>query len=181
MSATQGTSVVTTTVAYLGLGSNMGRREAAVLAAVKALQVSGVGTVTALSPLYETDPVDMPHAPHARRFINAVVELNTLLSPGDLLQRVKGVEGEMGRSGGHYEPREIDVDIIAYGDATAESTDLTLPHPRYTRRAFVLIPLRDIAPGFCCPRTGATIDRMVTELAQDDGVVRISNRGVATS
>lgn len=177
MNGQTSTSVATGSVAHLALGSNVGQREHAVLCSVRAIEASGAGRVKALSPLYETEPVDMPHA---RRFVNAVVEVETLLSPEDLLQRVKSVEGDMGRTGGHLEPREIDVDIIAYGVSTMNTADLTIPHARYAQRAFVLFPLKDVAPGFRCPRTGATIDELVSSLAGLGGVVQISNRGLVS-
>ncbi len=179
MTAFSSIPVATTSVAYLALGSNQGRREQAVLRAVRAIAASGVGVVKALSSLYETEPVDMPHA-RARRFVNAVVAVETLLSPEELLQRVKGVEADMGRSGGHFEPREIDVDIIACGDWAVHTPDLTIPHPRYAERAFVLVPLRDVAPEFRCPRSGAAIDELVSGLARPGGVVRISSRGLVS-
>lgn len=161
--------------AFVALGSNLGRREAAVLEAVRRLETDGAARVVRLSSLYETEPVDMEPA---RRFINALVQVRTLLSPTDLLIRLKTIEKRMGREGGHNAPREIDLDMVAYGREVREGADLTLPHPRYDVRAFVLVPLREVAPGFECPRTGRSVDTMIELLAHTRGVVRVCGRGV---
>jgi len=161
--------------AFIALGSNMGKREAAVLEAVRRLQSEGAGVVLRLSSLYETEPVDM--AP-TRRFINALVQVRPLLSPEDLLIRLKTIEKRMGRAGGHNAPRTIDLDLVACGDAVVDTPDLTLPHPRYHGRAFVLLPLREVAPEFRCPRTGTSIHRLVESLGPIRGVARVSGRGL---
>jgi 2-amino-4-hydroxy-6-hydroxymethyldihydropteridine diphosphokinase len=157
--------------AYLGLGANLGPREASVLLALRWIEERGVATVLAVSALYETEPVGMTAAP----FVNAVARVAPLLSPGDLLQRVKEIEAGMGRRGGHYAPREIDIDIVAWGRRIIETPDLSIPHPCYADRAFVLVPLRDVAPEFVCPVTGATVGQMIDRTGTS-GVTRISGR-----
>jgi 2-amino-4-hydroxy-6-hydroxymethyldihydropteridine diphosphokinase len=166
------------TPAWLSIGSNVGDREQRCLEAVRAIGDSGAGRPTRLSSLYETDPVDC--AP-MRPFVNLAVEVEALLSPTDLLERLQAVEKEMGRSGGHSEPREIDIDIIAMGDCVLRGETLALPHPRYSRRRFVLVPLREIVPGFICPSSGRSIDDMIGQLPPGDGVERITARRFVSS
>jgi 2-amino-4-hydroxy-6-hydroxymethyldihydropteridine diphosphokinase len=163
------------TIAYVGLGANLGRREATVLAAARALERRRAARVVRLSSLYETDPVGIGDAP---RFINAVAQVVPLLPPGDLLQRLKVIENEMGRAGGHGQSREIDLDLVTCGDDVFHGEDLVLPHPRFHQRAFVLIPLREIAPGFVCPRTGLGIGELIGRLADGGGVARVSGRSL---
>jgi len=167
-------ATLTVTTCYLSLGSNVGERERHVLDAVGRIESCGAGRVTAASSLYETEPIGMPGA---TAFINAVVEVETLLSPGGLLERLQEVEARMGRTGGHYQPREIDIDIVAYGDSVIDQPRLTLPHPRYASRGFVLVPLRDVAPGFVCPDTAMPIDDMLS-VSPTGGVTRVSARAV---
>jgi 2-amino-4-hydroxy-6-hydroxymethyldihydropteridine diphosphokinase len=141
---TRTNATLTDTTCYVSLGSNVGAREQQVLEAVARIERSGAGRVTAQSALYETDPVGMPGTD---AFVNAVVEVETSLSPDDLLERLQAIESRMGRTGGHYRPREIDIDIITFGDSVIDEPHLDVPHPRYSERAFVLVPLGDIAPG----------------------------------
>jgi 2-amino-4-hydroxy-6-hydroxymethyldihydropteridine diphosphokinase len=159
---------------YLGLGSNVGSRERLVFAAVRLLDASGLA-VTACSSLYETDPAE---GAGGGRFINAVVEVRSLLCPADLLNRLKTIEKSMGRTGGHNRPREIDIDILSVGDAVMETVELTIPHPRYSGRPFVLLPLREIAPGFRCPLTGRGIDELIEALGPDLDITRVSGRRI---
>jgi 2-amino-4-hydroxy-6-hydroxymethyldihydropteridine diphosphokinase len=153
------------------LGSNLGRREAAVLSALRMLEKSGAARVGAVSSLYESEPDGIPGAP---RFVNAVAEVAPLLPAVDLLERMKSIEAGMGRTGGHQQSREIDLDLISYGAETGVFGALTLPHPRFHARAYVLIPLREIAPNFVCPRTGVAVAELVARLGGHTGVERIS-------
>jgi len=159
---------------YLGLGANMGPREQSILASLRRLEASGAASLVALSDLYETRAVDMGSA---SPFVNAVAEVAALLSPLDLLQRVKGIEREMGRYAGHNAPREIDIDIVAWGSSVIELPGLTVPHRRYADRAFVLVPLRNIAPAFVCPVTGTSVGDMIARTGTE-GITRISDRRV---
>ena len=162
------------TTCYLSLGSNVGERERHVLDAMGLVESSGAGRVVAASSLYETDPVGMPGA---AAFINAVVEVETSLSPGGLLERLRAVEDRMGRTGGHCEPREIDIDIVTFGENVIDQPRLTVPHPRYASRRFVLVPLQEVAPGFVCPCTDVPVATMLAE-AGTAGVTRVSGRRV---
>jgi 2-amino-4-hydroxy-6-hydroxymethyldihydropteridine diphosphokinase len=162
-------------IAYVGLGSNLGRREAAVLAALRRLESSGAARVNALSSLHESEPDGIPGAP---RFVNAVAEVEPLLPAVDLLERMKSIEADMGRTSGHQQSREIDLDLITCGAGTGVFGALILPHPRFHSRAYVLIPLQEIAPNFVCPRTGIPVSELVAHLGNGSGVERISGRTV---
>ena len=162
-------------IAYLGLGSNLGRREQAVLAALRALESDGSAHPRAFSSLYESEPDGIPGAP---RFINAVAEVETLLPAVDLLERLKAIEAGMGRTGGHQQSREIDLDLISYGDRTGVFGVLALPHPRFHSRAYVLIPLQEIAPQFVCPKSGEPVAALVAALEGDARMERVSGRTI---
>ena len=127
--------------AYLGLGSNLGDRRAHLRAAVAALP-----DVVAVSPVYETEPLGGP--PGQQPYLNLVVELDTDLSPRDLLAVGNRLEETAGRVreevGG---PRTLDVDVLVVGDLVVNEPDLVVPHPRIWRRRFVLAPLADLAEG----------------------------------
>lgn len=159
--------------AYVALGANLGRREHAILRAARRVQDSGTGYLRRLSSLYESAAFGMGEAPP---FVNAVLELVPLLTPADLLQRLKVVELELGRTGGHNQSREIDLDLIAFAGHVVETDFLTLPHPRYAERPFVVVPLAEIAPGFRDPKSGRTIAEIAAGLADLGSVRRISGR-----
>jgi 2-amino-4-hydroxy-6-hydroxymethyldihydropteridine diphosphokinase len=160
-------------IAYIGAGSNLGRREASVLSGLRSLADSGAVRLRAISSLYESEPDGIPGAP---RFINAVAEVAPLLPPVDLLERLKAIEADMGRTGGHQQSREIDLDLISYGARTGAFGPLILPHPRFHQRAYVLIPLREIAPDFVCPLTARPVAALVARLDPRARVVRVSGR-----
>jgi 2-amino-4-hydroxy-6-hydroxymethyldihydropteridine diphosphokinase len=159
--------------AYLSVGSNVGEREISVLGVPRLLEELGVGRRARISSLYETEPIGC--APMGF-FINAVVEFEPLLCAGDLLKRLQAIEMRMGRRSGHGEPRELDIDIVALGDSIIRSEALTVPHPAYRDRAFVLVPLEEIAPHFTCPATGRCIDDLILSLSGDQRVVKVSTR-----
>ena len=126
--------------AFVALGSNLGDRWAHLQAAV-----AGLPDVVAVSQVYETAPVGGP--PGQGRYLNAVVELDTELGPRDLLERGRGLEAAAGRRRvGKDGPRTLDVDVLVVGDLVVDDEDLIVPHPRMYERAFVLIPLHDLAP-----------------------------------
>jgi 2-amino-4-hydroxy-6-hydroxymethyldihydropteridine diphosphokinase len=130
----------TTRRAFLGLGANLGDREARLREAVAALP-----DVVAVSPVYETEPVGGP--PGQPPYLNLVVELDTGRSPRDLLELARGLEAAAGRERGErYGPRTLDVDVLLVGDLAVDEPDLVVPHPRMRERRFVLRPLADVAP-----------------------------------
>jgi dihydroneopterin aldolase/2-amino-4-hydroxy-6-hydroxymethyldihydropteridine diphosphokinase len=126
--------------AVLALGSNLGDRRANLRLAVRRL-----GTVTALSPVYETDPVGGPEGQGA--FLNMVVAVDTPLDPFALLRQCQRIEAAAGRRRlSHHGSRTLDVDILFYDDSTIRTAELVVPHPRFAERRFVLAPLSDVAP-----------------------------------
>jgi 2-amino-4-hydroxy-6-hydroxymethyldihydropteridine diphosphokinase len=130
------------TRAFLGLGSNLGDRRENLRRAVARLREQGA--VGPVSSLYETDPVGFLDQP---RFLNAVVGLETALPARDLLAFAMAIEAAVGRTPSFPQgPRLLDIDLLLYGDARVEEPDLVVPHPRLRERAFVLIPLAEIAP-----------------------------------
>ena len=128
------------TRAFLALGSNLGDRLAHLRAAV-----AGLPDVVAVSPVYETDPGGGPEDQAA--YLNAVVELDTELSPRELLELGQRREATARRvRGERWGPRTLDVDVLLVGDLVVDEPDLQVPHPRMWNRDFVLVPLRDLAP-----------------------------------
>ncbi len=135
---------------YLGLGSNLGRREEHLEAAAAALPGHGV-TVLASSSLYETEPVGL--VLEQPDFLNACVQIETELDPEALLDACKGVEQEVGRAAGgpRHGPRVIDVDLLLLDGLRYRSERLTLPHREVSSRRFVLVPLLELDPALTLP------------------------------
>ncbi|MGH7426459.1 MAG: 2-amino-4-hydroxy-6-hydroxymethyldihydropteridine diphosphokinase [Candidatus Methylomirabilales bacterium] len=133
--------------AFLGLGSNLGDRMANLRRALRAL--SALGEVVAVSSVYETDPVGGPLQPD---FLNAACEVETALPALDLVSSLKSIELDLGRRPGvRWGPRPIDLDLLLYGPETFEEPELVVPHAELTKRAFVLVPLLEIAPDLELP------------------------------
>ena len=130
--------------AYLALGSNLGDRAAQLREAVASLANMAAVTVVAVSSLYETAPVG---GPEQGPFLNAVVALDTNLSPHQLLALAQRLEADAQRVRvEHWGPRTLDVDVLLVGDLVVSDPDLVVPHPRMWERGFVLAPLHDVAP-----------------------------------
>ncbi len=138
--------------AFLGLGSNLGDRRRILAGAVDVMP-----DLVAVSPVYETDPVG---GPDQGPYLNCVVELDTALGPWDLLAVARQAEEAAGRVRvERWGPRTLDVDVLLVGDLTVDDEELTVPHPRMWARAFVLVPLADLAPDVVGDRIGS-IDRV---------------------
>jgi 2-amino-4-hydroxy-6-hydroxymethyldihydropteridine diphosphokinase len=154
--------------AYLGLGSNLGDRQANL---DRALEFLGQRLrVKKVSSVYDSEPVGNIEQP---RFLNLVCEVVTNLPPKSLLALAKGIENKLGRIGGPSgAPRTIDIDILLYGEEVMETPELTIPHPRMTKRAFVLVPLAEIAPEVKHPVTGQTAKEMLKAASEVQGVFK---------
>lgn len=138
--------------AYVALGANLGDAVSTVLQAMQALDRLPLTHVTQRSSLYKTAPITAGGESAARSagpdYINAVVALETGLAAPILLQQLQQLEQAAGRERPYRDaPRTLDLDLLLYGSARIESQELTVPHPRMTQRAFVLVPLAEIAPG----------------------------------
>lgn len=144
------------TRAFLGLGSNLGDRWAHLRQAVDATP-----DVVAASPVYETDPVGGPVGQEP--YLNCVVELQTDRTPRQLLAVCRELEAAAGRvRTERWGSRTLDVDVLLVGDARVDDHDLTVPHPRMWERAFVLVPLHDLAPELASPPTAAGVRKVGT-------------------
>lgn len=153
-------------LAYIALGSNLpsiaGHPDATLAAALP--QLASIGCITARSSLYSTTPVGLSNQP---RFLNAVVALDTALTPRTLLAAILFIERLLGRDRAAAipnGPRTLDLDILLYGDLIVSEPGLEIPHPRLAQRAFVLVPLAEIAPTLRDPRSGLTAAQLLSNL-----------------
>jgi 2-amino-4-hydroxy-6-hydroxymethyldihydropteridine diphosphokinase len=155
------------TRAYLALGSNLGDRAAMLQFAIDELSARSTTTVTAVSRVYETDPVG---GPEQGAYLNAVIAVDTMLDAHALLRVAHEIEDAAQRVRTvRWGPRTLDVDVLLYDDVHIDDAVLTVPHPRMWERDFVLVPLRDVAP------------ELVTRLAANGDGVRDTGLALRTA
>ncbi len=157
--------------AFIGMGGNLaswaGPPEATLAGA--AVRLESLGRVARRSSLYSTEPVGFAEQP---RFVNAVVALETELEPRELLKGLLAIEQEFGRdraAGFANGPRTLDLDILLFGDLKISEPGLDIPHPRLAERAFVLIPLGEIAPRLLVAPSGETVAELLGHLQSSAG------------
>jgi len=157
--------------AYVGLGANLGDREAALRTALRSLEDLPAVRVRRVSSLYQTAPVGVTEQPE---FLNAVAEVETMLSAPALLHALLDIENRLGRMRTvRWGPRVIDLDLLLYGDAQIALPELTVPHPRLRERAFVLVPLAEIAPRLVMPGGTETAENSANNFCGDGNIRRV--------
>ena len=154
-------------IAYLCLGSNLGKRKENLRQAL--ISLSPKVNLEDVSSIYETEPVGYREQP---LFLNMVCRISTDLPPEELLHLAKDIEAKMGRVPDEQidSPRPIDIDILFYNNKIMETQNLTIPHPRLQDRAFVLIPLAEIDPDLIHPKVGKSIAQLANDVKGQKGV-----------
>ena len=157
------------TTIYLSFGSNLGNKLENIRQALKLLNETNGIKITKASSIYETAPVGGVEQDY---FLNGVCELETELTPYELLEAIQSIEYALKRVRKvHWGPRTLDLDILLFEDTVMNEARLTIPHPYMHERSFVLIPMNEIAPGVTHPVLHKTIHEMVFE---DKDVIKIS-------
>jgi 2-amino-4-hydroxy-6-hydroxymethyldihydropteridine diphosphokinase len=150
--------------AYVGLGGNLGDARVTLESAIEALGTIEGSQLIARSSLYRTAPIGYTAQPD---FINAVAAIDTRLTAPDLLDALQTIEDRFGRKRSFLNaPRTLDLDLLIYGQQRHDSESLTVPHPRLHERAFVLVPLAEIAPELLLPRLGS-VRELLAKLSSD--------------
>ncbi len=158
--------------AHIGIGSNLGSPGENCLAAMERMDAHESIAITSRSSLYETEPFGKTDQ---NRFVNAVVQIDTALTPGELLEAVLKIEQDMGRVRKEkWGPRIIDLDILFYEDRIIKEKALEIPHPGIPERSFVLIPMKEIAGDYVHPQLQKSIQALCEPLADPEKVRRLS-------
>lgn len=167
-------------IVYLGLGSNLGDRVGYVQQATSLLSNDEKIKLVSTSSFYETEPWNFKTD---NWFVNAVIIISTSYTPEELLKVCQGIESLLGRlreNGSKYSDRNIDIDILFYDDKIVniqdDDTDLIIPHPRVHERAFMLVPLLEIAPAYVHPVLNKTISDIYEEIDDPEAVVLYGTR-----
>ena len=159
--------------AYIGVGSNLGDRAAVIASATAMLAAHPAIRVVRCSALIETEPVGPPQP----TYLTGAVEIETGLVPSVLLQELLRIERALGRvrdPAVRMGPRTVDLDLLLFGDLVIDEPGLAVPHPRMAERAFVLVPLAEIAPNAVNPRCGRTVASLVRDLAGTPPVATVA-------
>jgi 2-amino-4-hydroxy-6-hydroxymethyldihydropteridine diphosphokinase len=155
--------------AYIALGSNVGDREENITKAFVALKQKL--QILKISSLYETKPM---YLEDQGWFVNCAAKIETALTPRELLEFLKSIEKALGRKQAvRNGPRLIDLDVLIYGDQVVSENDLQVPHPKIQERAFVLVPLAEIAPNLIHPTMKKTISELLSELNYDKSEIKL--------
>jgi 2-amino-4-hydroxy-6-hydroxymethyldihydropteridine diphosphokinase len=157
------------TVAFVGLGANLGEPQRQVQQAFRELDAIAHTRVVRTSSLYRSEPLGFADQP---RFVNAVAQVETGLPAGRLLAELQAVEARHGRSRSFANaPRTLDLDLLLFGNVVIDTASLQVPHPRMHERAFVLLPLLEIAPDVAIPGQGPA--RLLLEKCRNQGVEKL--------
>jgi len=155
-------------IACVGLGSNLGNRQAQIRGALNLLQRDRKVHILRRSSLYETDPVGIIDQP---LFLNSVVQIFTEYTPRDLLALLQAIERRLDRRKTlRWGPRRIDLDLLLYDDQVIQEPDLIVPHPELAKRAFVLVPLVEIGPHIVHPLLGKTVAELLEKIDHREGI-----------
>lgn len=156
---------------FVAVGANLGDREATLAAVIRELEREPDLVLLAASTVYETDPIGPGEQ---GPYLNAVLELRSWIAPLELLRRLQRIEELFGRDRSpaaiRWGARTLDLDLLFYGERTIELPELVVPHPRAHERAFVLVPLAELAPSLVHPRLGATIEAIARALFDREAV-----------
>ncbi|MGC8602413.1 MAG: 2-amino-4-hydroxy-6-hydroxymethyldihydropteridine diphosphokinase [Desulfomonilaceae bacterium] len=155
-------------IAYVGFGANLGDPEETFYKAIEKIEALERVSLTEMSSLYKTDPVDLKD--DGPEFLNAVFEIQTELTPFELIYHLRKIERSLGKNRCHKSDRsrKIDLDLLLFGDKSFSTKTLEVPHPRMNHRSFVLLPLVEIAPDVVHPGLNMTVKNMLDGLTPEE-------------